>query len=53
MEWAKNAEYDSARCADHEKVYISLLKNQFLWSKFFRHKKSLKKVSLKLQIRIG
>ena len=38
MELAKNAEYDSVSCNDREKVYISPLKNQFLTSKFFRHK---------------
>ena len=43
MELPKNAEYDSAICADHEKVYISPLENQFLRSKFFRQKFSLKK----------
>ena len=48
MELAKNAEYDSARCADHEKVYISPLGNQFLRSKFFRQKLSLKKNFFKI-----
>ena len=40
---AKNAEYDAALSADHEKVYISALKSQFLESKFFRHKFMSKK----------
>ena len=48
MELAENAEYDSARSADQEKVYISPLKIQFLRSKFFRHKKSLKKSFFKI-----
>ena len=53
MELTKNAEYDSARCADHEKVYISPLKSQFLRSKFFSSQIEFKKISLKLVIRIG
>ena len=53
MELAKNAQYDTARCADHEKVYISTLKNQFLRSRFFRQKLSLKKNFFKIEIRIG
>ena len=40
---AKNAEYDSAWCADHEKVYINPFENQVLRSKFFRHKFRWKK----------
>ena len=43
MELAKNAEYDSAWCADPEKVYFSPLENQFLTLKFFRHKLRWKK----------
>ena len=33
---AKNAGYDSARFAEHKKLYITTLENQFLTSKFFR-----------------
>ena len=40
---AKNAGYDSAWSADHEKLYLSKSKNQFLRSKFFRQKLNLKK----------
>ena len=36
IELGKNAGYDSAWCADHEKLYFSPSKNQFLRSKFFR-----------------
>ena len=53
MELAKNPVYDSARCADHEKVYINPLKNQFLRSNFFFRNLVWKKVSLKLETRIG
>ena len=49
---AKNAEYDSAWCANHEKLYLSPLKNQILRSKFFGQKSRLKN-SLKLVNRIG
>ena len=38
IELATNAEYASTRCANHEKPYFTLTKNQFLWSKFFRQK---------------
>ena len=34
IELAKNAQYDPARCADHEKVYFRPSKDQFLISKF-------------------
>ena len=37
------AGYDWPWCADHEKVFISPLKNQFLRSKFFRQKFRWKK----------
>ena len=40
---AKNAEYDSAWCLDHEKLYLSKSKNQFLRSKFFGQKLRWKK----------
>ena len=53
MELAKNPEYDSARCPDHEKVYINPLKIQFLRSKFFVKNLVWKKVSLKLETRTG
>ena len=35
---AKKAQYHPAWWADHEKVYFSPSKDQFLSSKFFRHK---------------
>ena len=35
IELAKNAEYDSAKCANPEKKYFSLSKSQFQRSKFF------------------
>ena len=38
---AKNAEYDSAWCANHEKLYLWKSKNQFLRSKFFCRKLKL------------
>ena len=41
---AKNAEYDSAWCSNHEKLYLSKSKNQFLRSKFFGQKLRLKKL---------
>ena len=53
IELAKNAEYDSAWCADHEKVFFSASKNQFLRSKFLPLKIEVKKLSLKLENRIG
>ena len=37
-ELAKNPEYHSAWCANHEKVYLSPSKNQLLISKFFGQK---------------
>ena len=40
---AKNAEYDTAWSADHEKLYLSSSKNQFLRSKFLGRKLRLKK----------
>ena len=40
---AKNAKYDSAWCANQEKLYFSISKNQFLRSKFFGQKLRLKK----------
>ena len=39
---AKNAEYDFAWCANHEKLYLSPSKNQVLRSKFFGQKLRLK-----------
>ena len=39
---AKKAQYHPAWCADHEKVYFSQSKDQFLRSKCFRHKLRLK-----------
>ena len=44
IELVKNAEYDSAWSADHEKLYLSPSKNQFLRSKFFGQKLRLKKL---------
>ena len=38
IELATNAEYDSAWCANHEKLYLRKSKNQFLRSKFFCQK---------------
>ena len=43
IELAKNAEYDSAWCANHEKLYLSPSKNQFLRTKFFGQKLRWKK----------
>ena len=43
IELAKNAEYDSAWCAIHEKLYLSPSKNQILRSKFFGQKLRWKK----------
>ena len=43
IELAKNVEYDSAWCANQEKLYLSPSKNQFLRSKFFRQKFRWKK----------
>ena len=43
MEFAKNAEYDSAWSADHEKLYSKPSKDQLLRSKFFGQKLGLKK----------
>ena len=40
---AKNAEYDSAWSAKHEKLYLSTSKNQILRSKFFGQKLRWKK----------
>ena len=40
---AKNAEYDSAWCANHEKLYLSPSKNQFIRAKFFVQKLRKKK----------
>ena len=34
----KNVEYDGLLCGDHQKLHFSPSKNQFLRSKFFRHK---------------
>ena len=45
IDWSKNAEYDWAWVADHEKEYFIHWKNQFLRSKFLgqnvRRKKCL------------
>ena len=43
IEMAKNAEYDSAWCANHEKLYLSPSKNQILRWKFFGRKLRWKK----------
>ena len=43
IELAKNAEYDSGWCANHEKLYLGPSKNQILRSKFFGQKLRLKK----------
>ena len=50
---AKNAEYDSAWCADHETESISPSKNQFLRSKFLCQTDWGEKISLKLENIIG
>ena len=50
---AKNAEYDSAWCGNHEKLYLSTSKNQFLRSKFFGHKLRLKKLLWNWKIEMG
>ena len=43
MQLAKNVEYDSAWCADHDKEYFSQTKNKFLRSKFVPPKLRWKK----------
>ena len=43
IELAKNAGYDLAWSANHEKLYLSPSKNQFLRSKFFGQKLKWKK----------
>ena len=43
IELTKNAEYDLAWCANHEKLYLSSWKNQILRSKFFGQKLRWKK----------
>ena len=49
---AKNTGYDSAFSADHEKVYINLLKINFYdWNFLVRN--GGEKISLKLENRIG
>ena len=52
IELAKNAQYDSAWCADYEKLYLSQLKNQFLTYKFFVRNLGEKNF-FKLENRIG
>ena len=47
---AKNAGYDSAWSADHEKLYLSHSKHQFLRSKFFGQKLRFKKYLWNLKI---
>ena len=53
IEFASNAEYDSAWSADHEKLYLSKSKNQFLRSKFFRQKFRLIKFLLSWKIELA
>ena len=52
IELAKNAEYDSAWCANHAKLYMSPWKNRFLDRNFLVRNRG-KKISLKLENRIG
>ena len=50
---AKNAIYGSAWSADHEKMSIGALKIQFSRFKIFSSDIEVKKISLKLESRIG
>ena len=50
---AKNAEYDSAWCANHEKLYLSKSKNQLLGAKFFGQKLRWKKFPWNWKIELG
>ena len=53
MQVAKNAEYESAWYADHEKVFISLMKKSMFKIEIFSSEIEVKKLSLKLENRIG
>ena len=53
IELTRNAEYDSAWCANHEKLYLSPLKNQILRSKFFGQKLRWKKFPGNLKIELS
>ena len=53
MQVAKNAEYDSAWYAVHEKVFFSLIKKSNFKIKIFTSEIEVKKLSLKLENRIG
>ena len=50
---AKNAEYDSAWCADHKKVFFSPIKKSIFKIEIFTSEIEKKKLSLKLENRIG
>ena len=52
IEFAEIAEYDSAWCANHEKLYMSPWKSRFLDRNFLVRNWG-KKISLKLENRIG
>ena len=51
-ELAKNADYDWAWCADHEKLDLNHQKINFL-ERNFSSEIEVKKISLKLENRIG
>ena len=53
IELAKNKEYDSAWCANQEKLYLSTSKNQFLRPKSFGQKLRLKKFLRNWKIELG
>ena len=53
IELAKNAEYDSAWPPDHEKLYLSPSKNQFLRTKLFGHKLRWKKFPVNRKIHLA
>ena len=52
IELAKNVEYDSAWCAEHEKRYFNPSKNSILKIQISSLEIDLKKISLKLEYRI-
>ena len=49
----KNAEYDSAWCANHEKLYLGKTKNWFLRSKFCGRKLRWEKYPSNWKIELG
>ena len=53
IEFATNAEYDSAWPPDHEKLYLSPSKNQFLRTKLFGHKLRWKKLPWNRKIQLA